>query len=48
MAEHTQIQPVMTKDSKKVEAGKRLVEHNRRKREEYVELAKAQSESNKS
>ena len=47
MAEQTQLQPVTTKDSKKVKAGKRLAEHNSRKREEHVELAKAQSESNK-
>ena len=46
MAEQTQIQPVTMKDPKKVKAGKRLAEHNHRKREEHVELAKAQSESN--
>ena len=34
MAEKNQIQQVTTKDPKKVEAGKRLVEYNRRKREE--------------
>ena len=32
MAEQTQIQQETTKDPKKVEAGKGLVEHNRRKR----------------
>ena len=37
---------VATKDPKKVEAGKRLAEWNRRKREENVHLAKAQSEPN--
>ena len=45
MAKQTQIQQVTIKDSKKVEAGKRLAEHNCRKREEYAQLAKAQSES---
>ena len=44
--EQTQIQQVIIKDPKKVEAGKRLAEWNRRKREENVHLAKAQSESN--
>ena len=39
-------QQVMMKDPKKVEADKRLAEWNRRKREENVYLAKAQSESN--
>ena len=39
MAEETQLQQVMTKDPKKVEAGKRLAEYNCRKREE---LSKAQ------
>ena len=34
MAEENQIQQVTAKDPKKVEAGKRLVEYNRRKREE--------------
>ena len=34
----------MTKDPKKVEAGKRLAEYNRRKSEELAQLAKAQSE----
>ena len=34
MAEENQIQQVMTKDTKKVEAGKRLAEYNHRKREE--------------
>ena len=46
MAEQTQIQQVIMKDPKKVESGKRLAEHNRMKREECVQLAKAQSESN--
>ena len=41
MAEQAQLQQVRTKDLKKVEAGKRLAEYNRRKREELV---KAQSE----
>ena len=41
-----QVQQVTTKDPRKVEAGKRLAEHNRRKREERAQLAKAQSESN--
>ena len=35
---------VTMKDPKKVEAGKRLAEYNRRKREERAQLAKAQSE----
>ena len=43
MTKQTHIQQVTTKDPKKVEAGKRLAEWNRRKREEN---AKAQSESN--
>ena len=34
MAEENQVQPVTTKNPKKVEAGKRLAEYNRRKREE--------------
>ena len=34
------------KDPEKVETGKRLTEHNCRKREEHTQLAKAQSESN--
>ena len=34
MAEENQIQQVTTKDSKKVEAGKRLAEYNHKKREE--------------
>ena len=34
MAEENQIQQVTTKDPKKVEAGKRLADYNRRKREE--------------
>ena len=46
MVEQTQIQQVTMKDLKEVEAGKRLAEHNRRKREEHAQLAKAQSESN--
>ena len=46
MAEQTQIQQVNTKDPKKVEQGRKLAEHNRRKREERERLAKAQSESN--
>ena len=45
MAEQTQIQQVTMKDPKKVEAGKRLAEHNCRKREEHAQLAKAQNES---
>ena len=40
-----QIQQVTTKDPKKVEQGKRLAEHNHRKREELVQM-KAQSETN--
>ena len=43
MAEQTQIQQVTTKDPKKVEAGKRLAEHNHRKREEHAHLAKSES-----
>ena len=39
MAEQTQLQQVMTKDPKKVEAGKRLAKYNCRKRED---LSKAQ------
>ena len=39
-------QQVTTKDPKKIKAGKRLAEWNRRKREENVHLALAQSESN--
>ena len=46
MAEQTQIQPVTMKDRKKIKAGKRLAEHDRWKREEHAEPAKAQSESN--
>ena len=46
MAEQTQIQPVTMKDPKKIKAGKRLAEHDRWKREEHAEPAKAQSESN--
>ena len=46
MAEQTQIQQVTLKDPKRVEAGKRLAKHNRRKRKEHAQLAKAQSESN--
>ena len=42
MAEQTQIQQVITNDPKNVEQGKRLAEHNRRKREEL----KAQRETN--
>ena len=45
MAEQTQIQQVTTKDPKKVEHGKRLAEHNHRKREELTQI-KAQSETN--
>ena len=41
-----QVQQVTMKDPKKVEAGKRLAEHNRRKRAERAQLAKPQSESN--
>ena len=43
-AEQTQLQQVTMKDPKKVEAGKRLVEYNRMKREERTQLTKAQSE----
>ena len=43
MTEQTQLQQVTTEDPKKVEAGKRLAEWNRRKREENAQLAKAQS-----
>ena len=46
MAEPTQIQQVTMTDPKKVEAGKKLAEHNCRKREEHAQLAIAQSESN--
>ena len=45
MTEQPQIQVTM-KDPKKVEAVKRLAEHNHRKREEHAQLVKAQSESN--
>ena len=34
-------QQVTTKNPKKVEAGKRLAEHNRKKQEEQVQLEKA-------
>ena len=46
MAAQTQVQQqeVTTKDPKEVETGKRLIEYNCRKREEHVQLAKAQSE----
>ena len=45
MAEEIQLQQqVTTKDPKKVEAGKRLAEYIRRKREKNAQLAKAQSE----
>ena len=40
------VQQVTMKDPKKVDAGKRLAECNRRKREEGAQLAKSQSESN--
>ena len=46
MAEQNQVQQVTMKDPKKVEQGRRLAEWNCRKREENVQLAKAQSESN--
>ena len=46
MTEQTQIQQVTMKNPKKFEAGKRLAEHNRRKREEHAQLAKAYSEPN--
>ena len=39
MEEETQIQQVTIKDPKKVEAGKKLTLHNRRKREEHSQLA---------
>ena len=42
--EQTQLQQVMMKDSKKVEAGKRLAEYNRRKREELAKAQKIESE----
>ena len=38
MAEQTQILQVTTKNPKKVEAGKRLAEHNRRERKELTQL----------
>ena len=38
IAEQTQIQQVTMKEPKKVEAGKRLAEYNRRKREEFAQL----------
>ena len=41
-----QVQQVTMKDPKKVKAGTRLAESNKRKRQECVRLAKAQSESN--
>ena len=44
--EQTQIQKVTTKDPKKVEAGKRLAEYNRRKREELAQM-KVQKSVNK-
>ena len=46
MAEQTQIHSVTMKDPKKIKVGKRLAEHDRWKREEHAEPAKAQSESN--
>ena len=44
IVEQTQLQQVMMKDSKKVEAGKRLAEYNRRKREELAKAQKIESE----
>ena len=38
MTEQTQVQQVTLKDHRKVEAGKRLAEYNRREREEIVRL----------
>ena len=46
MTEQNQVQQVTMKDPKKVKHGERLAEWNHRKREENVQLAKAQSESN--
>ena len=38
MAEQTQIQQVTTKDTKKVEQGKKLAEYSHRKREELTQM----------
>ena len=38
MSEQTQIQQVTTKDPKRVEAGNRLADWNRRQREELAKL----------
>ena len=45
MAEQTQIQQVTTKDPEKIKVGKRLVEYNRRKREELAQMKTQKSES---
>ena len=44
MVEQTQVQQVTTKDTKKVEVGKRLAEYNHKKREDLAQMAKTQSE----
>ena len=44
MAEQIQTQQVTMKDPKKVERGKRLAEHNRRKREE-LKVKKSENEA---
>ena len=44
MAEQTQVKQVTTKNLKKVDSGEKLAEWNRRKREENVQMTKAQSE----
>ena len=45
MAEQTQLQQIMTKDWKKVPAGRKLTECNRKKREELAKTQKNESES---
>ena len=45
MAEQTQLQQITTKDPKKVEACKRLVQWNRRNRKELVQRNAQKSES---
>ena len=45
MAGENQVQQVTAKDPKKVEAGKRLAEDNRRKREELAQMKVQKSES---
>ena len=44
MAEQTQLQQVMMKDPKKVEANKKLAEYNCRKREGLAKTQKIESE----